>query len=98
VGRSKSAERSLSGAAVSVATVAAALRALPADVVPGDVCDAPFLLNTAEGLLFEALASILKPVRTSVLNTAHVGRNCGRKPNSTGFMLCLIGAQKRKNL
>ncbi|KAK9918869.1 hypothetical protein WJX75_007680 [Coccomyxa subellipsoidea] len=62
VGRSKSAERSLSGAAVSVATVAAALRALPADVVPGDVCDAPFLLNTAEGLLFEALASILKPV------------------------------------
>lgn len=72
MGRSKSAERSLSGAAVSVATIAAALRAVPADVVPGDVRDAAFLLNTAEGLLFEALASMLKPVRTSVSTTLMV--------------------------
>ncbi len=67
VGRSPAIERILNGAAVSIATIAAALRAVHDDVAPGDVRDAAFLLSTAEGLLFEALVSTLKPVRMHAL-------------------------------
>ncbi|BDA48926.1 probable indole-3-acetaldehyde oxidase [Coccomyxa sp. Obi] len=62
VGRAASAEKALNGASASVATIAAALRAVADDVIPGDAPDAEFLASTAEGLLFEALAASLKPV------------------------------------
>lgn len=71
VGRAASTEKALNGACASVATIAAALRAVADDVVPGDVPDAAFLASAAEGLLFEALAATLKPVCALCYLTTH---------------------------
>lgn len=70
MGRARAVEKALIGAPSSVSTLAAAVAAVPEDVVPGEVADAAFLLSAGQGLLFEALAALLKPVRAA----ANIGR------------------------
>ena len=62
VARASAAEKALKGSACNVGTIAAALRAVTDDVRPGDLPDADFLRTSAQGLLFQALAAILKEV------------------------------------
>ena len=56
-------EACLQGATPSIRTLAKAVALVLEDVQPGNVPDKDFLITAAQGLLFEALASILKPVR-----------------------------------
>jgi CO/xanthine dehydrogenase FAD-binding subunit len=62
VRRAPAAEKALVGSASCVSTIAAAVKAILDDVRPGELPDAEFLRGAAQGLLFQALASILKQV------------------------------------